>query len=281
VNITYFGDRMSKIIEQKEVPLSKLFVNTINVRHKLPTLGELEDSIEERGIIEPLIIRPKGDKYEVVVGQLRYLAAKNIGLKIVPAIIKEMTDEEARTESLIENIMRHELEPEDEVDAVAELFKVYKSKEKLAESIGKSPTWVHERLKAKGLVDTIKKAYPRHAEGIKLPRDTTKTARIATTAKQVFEKEPEKQRELFEELKDKPRQDVKRVLEYVKLYPEKPVKEAVKETLKAPHRIKICVEFSGKTSRAIMKVANERDISREDVVEIAVEQWLEQEGYLG
>lgn len=278
---TYFGEfNMARVIEQKEVSLSKLVLNKSNVRHRLPTLGELEDSIEERGIIEPLIVRPKGDKYEIVIGQLRYLAAKNVGLDKVPTIVKEMTDGEARTESLIENVIRHQLEPEDEIDAVAELYKVYNSQEKLAKALGKSTRWIQERLQAKGLIETIKSATPRHAVGRELPRDTTKTARIASVAKHVYEEEPEKQIELFETLKEKPREDVKRVLDYVKIYPEKPVEEAVRETLLEPKRIRITVEFSGKVSRAILEIANERGISREDVVEIAVEQWLERGGHL-
>jgi uncharacterized FlaG/YvyC family protein len=87
--------------------------------------------------------------------------------------------------------------------------------------------------------------------------------------------------ELFSELKDRPRDEVRRVVEHLKAK-EEPIEEipkAVEQVLKAPS-VDVSIEFDAKLSRAIIKVSEDRGISWEEVIRIAVEQWLKEEKYL-
>ena len=75
------------------VELSKLFVGKTNVRKSPGDVGDLVDSIREKGILEPVLVRPIGGRYERVVGSRRFEAAKIAGLKKVTSIVRPMTDE--------------------------------------------------------------------------------------------------------------------------------------------------------------------------------------------
>lgn len=278
---------MSKIIEQREIPLDELEMDPHNVRTAMADIGELEDSIEEHGVLQPIIVRKVRKKFYVVAGGLRVQASKSVGLKMIPAVIKEMTDEEAKMESLIENVHRGNLEPEDEMDAVAWLREnVFESNTALAEAIGKPRRWVEDKLKAKGFIESLKSDERAHVP-TSLPRDTRKMADIARTAESVFKTKKRKQAELFDTLKDRPRRDVKRAVTYIKakaeMEPEvvekKPVKEIVEDAFKVVN-VDVSLRFDSEVSKGIIKCAEERGISWEDVVEIAVEQWLRQGGYI-
>ncbi|MCK4443096.1 MAG: ParB/RepB/Spo0J family partition protein [Thermoplasmata archaeon] len=279
---------MSKIIEQREIPLAELEIDPHNVRTAMADIGELEDSIEEHGVIQPIIVRRVDEKFYVVAGGLRVQASKSVGLKTIPAVIKELTDEEAKIESLIENIHRGDLDPDDEATAIADLYSIYKSERKVADAINKPKTYVHDQLKAKGIIDLFTEVKGgRHADHPVLPKDERKVRVIGDTGQAVFPEEPKKQVELFEALKDKPRQDVKRASTYIRakmemepeVFTKKPVEEIVKDAFKVVN-VDVSLRFDSKVSKGIIKCAEEREISWEDVVEIALEQWLKDGGYL-
>ena len=85
-------------------------------------LNQLADSIREHSIIEPLIVRPLADKYELVAGERRYRAAQIVGLDSVPVVIRELNDEQALTFSLIENLAREDLNPIEETEGILALL---------------------------------------------------------------------------------------------------------------------------------------------------------------
>ena len=107
-----------------DLETSKLFVGDGNVRKSVGDITELKLSIQEKGILQPILVRPKNKKYEVVVGSRRYEAAKALGLKKVPAIIRPLNDAEALSISLVENIQRNDLELEEEAEGVLRLMKL-------------------------------------------------------------------------------------------------------------------------------------------------------------
>src|SRR5882762_9594408 len=72
-------------------------------------LSELAASIRERGVMEPILVRPKDGRYEIVAGERRYRASKLAGLVEIPAMVREMSDEEAMADSLLENFQREDL----------------------------------------------------------------------------------------------------------------------------------------------------------------------------
>ncbi len=103
-------------------------------------LKELASSIQEQGIVQPLVVRPLGEgRYEIVAGERRYRAARMLNLEKVPVVVRNYTESEAMTIALIENIQREDLNPIEEAEAYALLKEKYKvSQEELAKSLGKS-----------------------------------------------------------------------------------------------------------------------------------------------
>ena len=102
-------------------------------------LDELATSIERHGLIQPIVLRKLGKGYEIVAGERRWRAARIVGLKEVPCIVKELTDEENMLLAIIENMQREDLNPIEEAAAYESLVKkLGYTQEKLAERVGKS-----------------------------------------------------------------------------------------------------------------------------------------------
>ena len=116
----------------KDIPLSNITVSDLNVRKNLEagledsTLNDLAESIRENGLLNPIIVIQKEGSYELVVGQRRFLACKKIGLKTIPAIIRDdISDIEGVTLSLIENVHRADMHPIDKARALNNLHETY------------------------------------------------------------------------------------------------------------------------------------------------------------
>lgn len=102
-------------------------------------LEELVQSIKEKGIIQPIIVRQKGDEYELIAGERRLRAAKLLNLNEIPALIREATDEESLELALIENIQRQNLNPIEQAKAYQYLINKFGiTQERLAQIVGKA-----------------------------------------------------------------------------------------------------------------------------------------------
>lgn len=112
------------------------------------TLLELADSIKQFGVIQPLIVQKKSDYYEIIAGERRWRAAKQAGIKEVPVIIKDYTEQEIMEISLIENIQREDLNPIEEALAYKRLLDEYHLKQdEVAEKVSKSRTAVTNSIR--------------------------------------------------------------------------------------------------------------------------------------
>jgi ParB family transcriptional regulator, chromosome partitioning protein len=113
-----------------------------------PKLQELADSIREKGILEPLIVRRTAEGYEIVVGERRWRAAQKAGLKEVPVLLKEGDDREVLELSLIENLHRDDLNPIEEAEAYKRLAEEFGlNQEALATRLGKDRSTVANTLR--------------------------------------------------------------------------------------------------------------------------------------
>ena len=111
-------------------------------------LQELMASIKEKGILQPILVRVKGDQYEVVAGERRLKAARALNLEMIPAIVKDVTDQEAFVIALIENIQREELNPIEEAQAYHRLVEEFEySQEDVARSVGKDRSTISNLLR--------------------------------------------------------------------------------------------------------------------------------------
>ena len=118
------------------------------------SLEELARSIKERGVLEPIVVRPRGSKYEIVMGERRYRASIIAGLAQVPAIVRELSDEEARADGLVENFQREDLNPVERSGAIKELLDLF-DMEKTCSILGVSETTVRRHLEILELPDAI------------------------------------------------------------------------------------------------------------------------------
>lgn len=107
-----------------QLPLSELVVRPNQPRRRFEQLEELAASIREYGVLEPLLVRQRGGKYEIISGERRYRAAELAGLNQVPAIVIEADDKLAGAIAIIENLQRQELNPFEETIAILGLLEL-------------------------------------------------------------------------------------------------------------------------------------------------------------
>jgi len=143
------------------IDVSKIVTNPRQPREDFPTatLQELADSIKAQGIAQPVLARQRGEKYELVAGERRWRAAKLAGLKLIPAIIKDFSDEESLEMSLVENLQREDLNPIEEAEGYQRLLKEFKlTQAEIAKRVGKDRSTVANALRILELPKEIQAA---------------------------------------------------------------------------------------------------------------------------
>ncbi len=121
------------------------------------SLDELAESIRAQGILQPLVVRPEGDHYELVAGERRWRAAQLAGLQKVPVVVRELDAKSAAAVALIENIQREDLNPLEEAQAFMRLIEEFDlTHQQVAESVGRSRAAVSNHLRLLDLADPVK-----------------------------------------------------------------------------------------------------------------------------
>ena len=121
------------------------------------SLEELATSIKADGVIQPIVVRKVGDKYEIIAGERRFRASKLAGLEKVPIIVKNVSDRKARELALVENIQREDLNPIEEAISLKTLMEEYKlTQQELSDIVGKSRSYIANNLRLLNLSDYIK-----------------------------------------------------------------------------------------------------------------------------
>ncbi len=146
----------------RKIPIEYIKNNPNNPRKMFSDLelSELAESIKEKGIFQPILIRTKTgkkDQYEIIVGERRWRAAQKCGLHEIPAIIREVSDQEALELAIIENVQRTDLNPIEEATGYAQLISMNSfSQSQLAKVVGKSRSYIANSLRLLKLPDTVK-----------------------------------------------------------------------------------------------------------------------------
>jgi ParB family chromosome partitioning protein len=139
------------------VPIDEIDANPNQPRQVMGDLSELMASIAEKGIIEPIIVRQRGGRFQIVAGERRYQAAVQVGLREVPIVIREADDNEIIEVALIENIQRKDLTPFEESEALQSLAaRCGYTHEDMARKLGKSRTSITESLSLNNMPDEVK-----------------------------------------------------------------------------------------------------------------------------
>jgi len=139
------------------IPLEEIAPNPHQPRQNLGDLSELVSSIREKGVLEPLLVRKVGGRYQIVAGERRYRAALDAGLDEVPCIVRDASDAEVMEIALIENLQRKDLTPFEEADGLKALAENYNyTHEMMAQRLGKSRSSVTEILSLTAMPEDIR-----------------------------------------------------------------------------------------------------------------------------
>lgn len=152
--------QVKTVVKQEEIKIkiTEIEPNREQPRKKFDedALLELAESIKQFGVIQPLIVQKRGDYYEIIAGERRWRAAKMAGLKEIPVIIKDYTNQERVEISLIENIQREDLNPIEEAHAYKRLLNEFSLKQdEVAERVSKSRTAVTNSMRLLKLDDRV------------------------------------------------------------------------------------------------------------------------------
>ena len=139
------------------VTIDELDPNPNQPRQVMGDLSELMASIAEKGIIEPIVVRQRGGRFQIVAGERRYQAAVQVGLREIPIVIREVDDNEIIEIALIENIQRKDLTPFEEAEALQSLAdRCRYTHEDMARKLGKSRSSISESMSLNNMPEDVK-----------------------------------------------------------------------------------------------------------------------------
>ena len=129
------------------VPIDQIDPNPTQPRQMMGDLSELIASVSDKGVLEPLLVRQRGDRFQIIAGERRYQAAVQAGLKELPVVIRDADDDEVIELALVENLQRKDLTAFEEADALSALSqRCGYTHEELAHRLAKSRTSITESL---------------------------------------------------------------------------------------------------------------------------------------
>jgi len=155
-------DALLPKVEQgsQRLALDQLVASELQPRREMDpaALADLAASVGSKGVLQPLLVRPRGAAFEIVAGERRFRAAQQAGLTHVPVIVRDLSDQEALEIAIIENLQREDLNALDEAEAFQQLLGFGLSQEEVAEAVGKNRSTVANSLRLLTLPDEARVA---------------------------------------------------------------------------------------------------------------------------
>lgn len=145
----------------QDLPIAQLHPNRYQPRRTFSeeSIKQLAQTLDEEGLLQPIVVREDGEGYEIVAGERRYRAAKSLGWEKIPAIVNNLSDAQTASLALIENLQRENLNPIDEALAYQELMKINNlTQTQLAQNIGKSQSYVANKLRLLKLAPSVQQS---------------------------------------------------------------------------------------------------------------------------
>lgn len=233
----------------REIELKQIQPSRLNPRLEvsIERLNELAESIKEVGLLEPIIVRPVGGKFEVVVGERRYRASQQAGLKKITAIVRDYADDEVVQLNLIENVQREELSAVEKGRVckylLSECAAKYPSQIAIAEKIGVSPETISNWLRTVEVIPEEAQAYiaPSAMSG-EVPEGKI-DYQTAVKIGRSFE-EPEKRVEIIKKLAERhlPVKERAEIIDKMVNEPQKSLEEAMEEVATAAFAMNFSAE---------------------------------------
>lgn len=159
LNALFPDESLTKAESIENIRLKSITVNPFQPRKIFDenAIQELSESIKEHGILQPIIVRKVGTMYEIVVGERRFRAAKMAGLAEIPAVVRQLTDEESMEMAILENLQREDLTPIEEAEAYQKLMdNLSLTQEQLAFRLGKSRPHIANHVRLLSLPDKVR-----------------------------------------------------------------------------------------------------------------------------
>ena len=256
------------------LPVNKIDIGKWNVRtlDREKGVDELAENILKYGLLQPIVVFQEGDKYNLIIGQRRVQAFKELKKKEIPAVIlpKKPDEEHLKILSLSENIHRVELNRADIIEVISYLYEKYgKSAKEVAKILGKSVDYVYEHLK---IQYAPKEVIQMLSRGDLVKEDVKRVMQIAPDDK-------DRMIELAKEMKKLTPYERKRLAEVGKIKPKTKVKELIEEAKKPRIEEKIIVSLTPPLLKALDSAVKEIGLSREEIAKKALEDWLDNKGY--
>ncbi|KJY62199.1 MULTISPECIES: nucleoid occlusion protein [Lactobacillus] len=143
-------DEIPKDKQIQDIELTKIVPNSYQPRREFSdeSIRELATTLDKEGLLQPIVVREQGEQYEIIAGERRFRAAKQLGWETIPAIVNNMEEAQAASLALIENLQRENLNPIDEAQAYNNLMKLNNlTQTALAQNIGKSQSYVANKMR--------------------------------------------------------------------------------------------------------------------------------------
>lgn len=265
---------MKKLKFDEHLPLDKIDIGFSNVRKTNPKEGidDLKKSIEKIGLQQPIMVFQKPDRrFDLIIGQRRYLACKELELKDIPALITSVKNEtEATVKSFSENIHRLELEYRDKMEVATRLVNKLGSVTEVAKYLGVAPSTVKDYLGYNAVPEPIKKMV-----------DENRLS--ATTALNISKKIPDEKQavKIAERIREIPRsEDRTRIIDIAHENPGKSMQRVVKIAQARKQMKTLTIHVTQRVYEAILLASKRFESDKEDVVKQALEEWLKKRGFI-
>lgn len=282
---------MSESLQVVQVPVEKLTISRFNIRKSVGDISELADSIRQKGILQPIVVRPIGEKFEVIIGARRFTAAKKIGLKTVPAVIRKLSDSDSILESLTENVQRNNLEPKELGEGIVLLKKNGLTENQIGKLIGKSGQTVSDMVRSYELLVKLEEAgkkvdFKPDAEerrtGDTIPFYHTVIAQKAFEHPEVKEaikdlgpKNIDKKKiELVEKIAPLTHHQAQKVVDEFKKYPNRPLEETKEKALAKDFGVAVHTYLTPSIAREIDELADKRGVATEELIPEVIKKGL-------
>ena len=261
-------------MELKHIPIDQIDIGEGNVRRRKLSKGldELKRSLQLIGLQQPVLVFKKNDRYKLIIGQRRFIAASQLGWKRIPALVRSPANlTEAKIISLSENIHRVRLSPRDMTEVCTYLFDELDSAKAVADALGVTQATVNKYL-----------SYDRLAsEPIKKLVDEKKIT-VPDATKVVAQLWPDKEKavKIAQKMAEMTRPEKERVFDTVRQMPEESAEEIIKKAEEAAVQREIVIHLSEEYASGLNKASKDLNVEPEDVAKGILVEWLEENGYI-
>lgn len=260
--------------EVKPIPLTDLDISELNVRRREITadLDDLIESLDRFGLQQPIVVTPKGNRFSIIIGQRRFLAAKHLGWEKIPALVREesLDEVEATIISFSENIQRRELSAGDKADACRLLMDRLGSVREVATNLGVSQRTVRKWLGYAGVPDYVK-AFVQPGR-----LTVAQATRIASTIE-----DEDTAVAVARRLAEEPtKENQNRVLDSAEELPGRSASAIFRRAEERGFVREIFFELTESSARAMDDASQDKEIEANDLAREATVKWLQDNRYM-